>query len=179
MTKCPSCGSEVAGDFGLVNCGGCGAMVMIDLSGQEPAPVAEFEQSETDSPPAEMPPLTDMPPPIDEASPEEWADTPSAAHHDLREIAGFGNSEVSEVREGSLRYNLFISGIDTAEIRRDFIEVIEDKKLMLDRNKIIETIHNGEIAIKDVAPIKCAILVQRLKSLPIQMQWEQYAIHQA
>ena len=98
---------------------------------------------------------------------------------DLSDIARFGNSDASSLRDGSLRYNLLISGIDTADVRDAFREAITDRKLVWDTEAILRSIRNGEVRIQNVTPPKAYIIVSRLRNLPVHVFWEQYAIAQS
>ncbi len=94
------------------------------------------------------------------------------------DVAEFGNSDVSVGREGVLRYNLFILGIDTNDIREEIKSVLNDEKFLWDANKIISSVEDGKLVIRDVSAVKSALLLQRLRAVPVQVRWEQYAIHQ-
>ncbi|MGE0526683.1 MAG: hypothetical protein AB7G93_12355 [Bdellovibrionales bacterium] len=98
---------------------------------------------------------------------------------DLSDVANFGNSEASGGRDGSLRYNVFVSGIDTSDVRDEFREVITDRKFMWDVEQIIRSIRHGEVRLTGVTPAKAYILISRLRHLPVDIRWEQYAVHQA
>ncbi len=97
---------------------------------------------------------------------------------DLSDIAGFGNTDNASTRDGSLRYNLIITGIDTADVRESFREAITDRKLVWDIDQILRSLKNGEVHIQNVPPPKAYILISRLRNLPVQVRWEQYAISQ-
>lgn len=97
---------------------------------------------------------------------------------DLSDLAGFANSQESGGREGPLRYNLSIAGIDTSDIREAFREAITDRKFMWDTEQIVRSIRNGEVRIANVSPVKAFILINRLRNLPLQVEWEQHAITQ-
>jgi hypothetical protein len=97
---------------------------------------------------------------------------------DLSDIAAFGNSEISGGRDGTLRYNLIIEGIDTADVREAFREAITDRKFVWDIDQILRSVRNGKVQIQNVAPTKGYMLVTRLRGLPLKIRWEQYAIQQ-
>lgn|GEM_PF-1886070 len=103
---------------------------------------------------------------------------PVSSSPDLGDVASFGNSEQSGGREGPLRYNLFIEGIDTVDVREAFREAITDRKLMWDTDQILRSVRNGRVNIPNVAPTKAYILITRLRGMPVQVRWEQYAISQ-
>ncbi len=124
----------------------------------------------TDQAEAETPPAANYSPapaaPTDPSSP------------DLSDIARFGNSD-STAHDGSLRYRIFITGIDTADVRNDFREAITDRKMMWDSDEILRGIKNGEVEMQNISPVKAYILISRLRTLPVQVRWEQYAIVQS
>jgi hypothetical protein len=97
---------------------------------------------------------------------------------DLSDIAEFGNSE-NLAGDSSLRYNLLISGIDTVDVREALREALTDRKFVWDIEPILRSIRQGEVRIANVTPVKAYILISRLRGLPIQVKWEQYATHQA
>jgi hypothetical protein len=97
---------------------------------------------------------------------------------DLSDVSDFGNSPQAGAREGTLRYRLRISGIDTVDIREAFRELITDKKFMWDVDEILKALRHGEVQLEDVTSVKAHILVSRLRSLPVNVEWEQYGLHQ-
>lgn len=103
---------------------------------------------------------------------------PSPDSPDLSDIARFGNSDASTSRDGSLRYNLHIRGIDTSDIRDAFREAITDRKLVWDIEQILRSMRNGEVHITNIPAPKAFIVISRLRNLPVQIDWEQYAITQ-
>ncbi len=116
---------------------------------------------------------------------EEEATPPPAVYNsaapnspDLSDVAAFGNSEMSGGRDGTLRYNLIIEGIDTVDVREAFREAITDRKFVWDIDQILRSVRNGRVQIHNVAPTKGYILISRLRGLPIKIRWEQYAIQQ-
>lgn len=110
--------------------------------------------------------------------PAVYTSATSNASPDLSDIARFGNSEISGGRDGTLRYNLIIEGIDTADVREAFREAITDRKFVWDIDQILRSVRNGKVQIHNVAPTKGYILISRLRGLPLRIRWEQYAIQQ-
>ena len=98
---------------------------------------------------------------------------------DMSDIASFGNGEESQTREGTLRFNLRISGIDTVDIRKLLVEALDDSKLKWDIHTHMQKINNGELLLTDLTAVKSALIIQRLRSISVQLSWEQYSIHQA
>ncbi len=102
----------------------------------------------------------------------------SSPSPNLADVAAFGNSDLSGGREGPLRYNLFIEGIDTVDVREAFREALTDRKLMWDTDTILRSLRNGQVKIQNVPPTKAYILITRLRTMPVQVRWEQYAVSQ-
>lgn len=97
---------------------------------------------------------------------------------DLSDLSQFANSSDSGGREGPLRYNLVLSGIDTSDVREAFREAITDRKFLWDTEQILRSIRHGEVRILNVAPGKAHMLISRLRNLPVKITWEQHAITQ-
>lgn len=91
----------------------------------------------------------------------------------------FANSEVSSGRNGPLLFRLFLTGIDTKEIRESIREVLNDDRFRLEASTILSQVSKGNLVIDGLSPVKASILVNRIKRLPITIRWEQYAITEA
>lgn len=149
---------------------------------------AGAEDAVAANPADEDPALEEAAPPVaeEEYSFDEPEPAPPAAESgsagngspDLSDIASFGNSEASGGRDGALRYNVLVSGIDTVDVRDAFREALTDRKFVWDTDEIIRSIKSGVCAIENVSSVKAHILITRLRQLPVEVEWEQYAIHQ-
>jgi hypothetical protein len=137
----------------------------------ETSPHPELTTFDFDSPPTHVEDEATPPPPV-------YVSASSPSSPDLSDVAAFGNSEMSGGRDGTLRYNFIIEGIDTADVREAFREAITDKKFVWDIDQILKSVRNGKVFIPNVAPTKGYILVTRLRGLPVKIRWEQYAIQQ-
>jgi hypothetical protein len=193
MTRCPNCQAEINEDFGLVTCASCGAQVLIEMDGVAGQGVASAGAAENEPP---LPPIpsaglldelsqvlvddvssaSELPPiPVQEAPRTRASEEASV---DMRKLADFGNSDSSQGREGYLRFDLFISGIDTVDVRNEIREILSDARFLWDADQLIQSMRNGEIRLKELTAVKSAILVSRLRSLAVEIRWEQYAINQ-
>lgn len=237
MATCPVCMHPVSDEFGLIECGECGAQLIVHMDGRveasgaqilgdsEPPPVpddtatlqtfqredlGDLEAPEIIEPtltalhpavasdmestpeqeaatvygrsgPLEMPEQDDTFPPSPPAPKPSRAARPGPALNstDLSDIAGFANSGSSNVNEGSLRYNLRIAGIDTSDVRNQFREAITDKKMLWDVDEILRSIQDGEVELVGMSAIKAHVLISRLRNVPVQIRWEQYAVSQS
>ncbi len=181
MGQCPLCFASISeDDFGLIECGSCSAPLIVHMDGRIEHSGAQVIESAADPDPA--------PAPEPQVTPDEsWLEPPplpevpesAMASADLSDIGAFANSELSSGRDGSLRYNVAIAGIDTAEIRLQFREAITDRRMLWDVDQILRSIQNGEVKISNISPVKAYLLILRLRPLPLSISWEQYAISQS
>jgi hypothetical protein len=115
---------------------------------------------------------------LNEPAAESYSAPSASGSPDLSDVAHFGNSDQSGTREGVLRYNLRINGIDTSDIRDAFREALTDRKFMWDTDSILRSIRQGQVVIPNITASKAFMLVNRLRSLPVDIEWEQYAVTQ-
>jgi hypothetical protein len=207
MAQCPSCSNNTDDDFGLVTCGACGAQFMVDINGQALAaevsavPTATSEQSYVEpvmpieaeaAEVAQEVPQQLFPPqaPEDIVRDETMGTSTStivtkprqaarqSTNNDMRDIAQFANSESSLGRDGMLRYNIYISGVDTKDLRYEVKEILTDGKFRWNVDDIMTSIVDGEIRLMEVPAVKSALIIQKLKVLPLEIRWEQFSITQ-
>lgn len=155
---------------------------VMESASPESAPYETISEVNSDPQPAESPAEEFLDMPIEnsvvpEEEPAVYKPQTEEPSSELAAIAKFGNSE-NLSRDGNLRYNVFITGIDTIDVREAFREAITDRKFVWDIDQIVKSIRNGEVQIQNITPIKAHILISRLRGLPVQVTWEQYAIHQ-
>lgn len=132
--------------------------------GEDPPAAAPFDESDA---PIEEPVIYSSAPPPEPRDPA-----------DLSDLADFGNADLASGREGPLRYNLFISGIDTRDVREAFREALTDRKFVWDTEQILKSIRAGQVKIENASATKAYMLVIRLRNLPLHVRWEQYVVHQ-
>lgn len=168
-----------------------------ELEAPPEAAAGEFPPEPEDNSPLEEPHVANaaLPPELggevaqeqmfDGTEPEDVGEAPATYQPaipgnspDLSDLAEFANSPESGGREGPLRYNLQVTGIDTVDVRDAFREAITDRKFMWDTEMIVRSIRHGEVSIVNVPPGKAYILITRLRNLPVKVKWEQHAITQ-
>lgn len=171
-SRCPSCQFEIHSDeFGLIVCPNCGAQIMAGMDDAVAVPSEAMLEN----------PATTAVEPEPLAVPESIEDEPPPPNEpvNLSDIAEYGNSPISQARDGTLRFHIYLTNIDTADVRKAVREILADARFLFDVDQIINSIRNGEVKISDVTPVKAAILIQRLRPLAVGISWEQYAIHSA
>lgn len=105
-------------------------------------------------------------------SPEESAllDFGSEQSSGLQDIADFGNSSASS---GPLSYTLVVDGIELAETYGEIRDAITDSRFAWDADKIMKSIKSGRLELRGLNATKAALLVNRLKYLPVEISWSQ------
>lgn len=208
MAQCPVCHNELPDDFGLIDCGNCKTPLIVQFDGsviaanQEPPveaappplpadpipaePIPDFEFAE--SPPTESHPEPE-PEPAPEPAPDvdalfarnEEAPTPMIMTNPppISDMSSLANSVDNATLSGVLRYTIEVSGIDTADIRNDFREMISDRRFLWDIEAIIKSIKSGTVKLEDVSAVKALLLVHRLRGLPVRVTWEQHVLHES
>ena len=95
---------------------------------------------------------------------------------EIQEINDFANSSAALASEGTLLYDLKIEGLDDNETKGMVKEFIDDVRLKLDVKKIMNTVKNGTLEIKNLNPVKASIIVSRIRDLPVQISWTQTSV---
>lgn len=86
----------------------------------------------------------------------------------VQDIQDYANSTAN-----SLTFDLVITGFDLAEQRDVLLEILADKKFNWDLENIKSLIALGKLELKNVAPAKSVILIKRLLSAGIEINWSQ------
>lgn len=141
------------------------------------APAEAYSEALAEAP-AEAPETHAEPPPQESPEAPMYKMENQGNSPNLSDLAAFANSPESGGREGPFRYTVSISGIDTSDVRLAFREAITDRKFMWDTEQILRSIKQGQVVIANVSPGKAYILINRLRSLPVDVSWEQNAITQ-
>lgn len=192
---CPQCQTALKDDYGMITCPGCGAIVFVDMdgganvAGDSPASPAA---SDGDAPvaaesPSDFSPLGfDLPGSPESSSTEVGASGPVASSevanpseidpNDPLGLSAYANSEISGAKDGPMVVTLVISGIDTKDIRDEIRQVLKDSRFGWDVVQVMSRIRGGELRIEAISPVKATVVINRIKSLPVQIRWEQNAI---
>ncbi|MDZ4661522.1 MAG: hypothetical protein SGJ18_07865 [Pseudomonadota bacterium] len=193
MVVCPKCSTNIDADFGIQRCPSCSSNVIIELDGT--ARTEEGAAPEGVRAEAELVPDFLAPAPAPEAAPlfEEPADdpppimldpppailkprSPPRNEADLSDIAAFGNSDASMARDGIYIYDLLIWNVDSRDTKEQLRGALTDARFAWDVEKIMSSIQQGAMRINSINAVKSALLVNRIKNLPIGISWEQKLI---
>lgn len=89
------------------------------------------------------------------------------------EITDFANSENSQAKNGVLQFSITIQGIDSAELRKSVLDMLDDRRFLWNVQEIEDSIKDGKIELKNLSPVKASLVVNRLKGLSVDITWEQ------
>jgi len=103
---------------------------------------------------------------------------PTDGQNALSEISDYGNSEESLAREGNILVTVQIQDIDSPELRASVLENLSDEKFQWNVNELDQSISKGELILERISQLKAAIIIQRIKHLPLKIKWEQYRINE-
>jgi hypothetical protein len=87
------------------------------------------------------------------------------------ELTRFANEENSG---GPLTYSVRVSGLDMDDNLNHLMQVLIDPKLNLDFVECQKRISQGVLIIDKLNPAQAVVLVNKLKSAPVKLEWEQF-----
>lgn len=93
----------------------------------------------------------------------------------MQEIQEYANSEESALDQGPLLYDLRIQGIDTKELRNQVLEHLSDSQLGIEAEQL--KIDQGCLILDSLNPVITSVIVQRIKALPVIVDWRQHAAY--
>ena len=99
----------------------------------------------------------------------------SISQFDTLESPPKNYEDISPVISATGKYQIFIDGIDSASLRRQVLESLRDHRLGLVNDEISEQILNGRLVIVDVNAITASFIINTLKGLPVELNWQVYA----
>lgn len=97
----------------------------------------------------------------------------------FQEVVDYGNSDASTWSEGNLKYRIYVSGLDSNDIRKEVKAIMSDPKFQWDINDLFSSVENGELELTGVSPVKASELIKKLRPLSVTVRWEQYVLQQS
>ena len=93
-------------------------------------------------------------------------------------VSGYADNELSQAKGGGLLFKLRISGIDSKELREDIRQALKDSRFGWSLSEVMgpDRLRGGILVIPNLNAVKTSIIVNRIKHLPVEIRWEQYAI---
>lgn len=105
--------------------------------------------------------------------PEPDVAQPAVDPQDPLGVTQFDQSDVSQLPEGAYYYDVHITGLDTADIKREALMMLSDRRFGWNPEDIKRSIKNGELVLKNLNPVKAVIAVMNLQSLDVEISWAQ------
>lgn len=96
----------------------------------------------------------------------------NASSNLIQEIQEFANPVSAPL--SAMTYDIFIRGIDSAELLKQVRESLSDNKFPWDVNDIMRTLKGGVLEIPSLHPTAAVVLVNRLKMFPLDISWSQH-----
>lgn len=196
---CPQCGAALPGDFGLVECESCHAMVFINMDGAaniqgensssaeeknediENIQDAEFFESNW-SPPEEPSQESLLPSnnPEDLSTNQEsgesvepnWESSPPEISN--IDISEFANKEQSRAGTGQFVYDVEIYNIDSPEVRQALETALDDSRFSWQAEEVLAKIKDGRLRLEKLSAIKASVLLSKIKTLSVGLSWYQF-----
>lgn len=173
---CPNCQTDLSGEFGMVVCLGCNQFVFVTKEEAGTSEIDELGGSTTpnvDTYRAQVIPAPESFETIESSeSPNEIESSESP--NEMDEVVVFANSNSLTGWEGRFFYDLLISEIDSRELEHLIREVLLDQKLALDVDRVWSGFQNGSIELKNLNPAKACVILNRIRSLSVEICWIQH-----
>ena len=89
---------------------------------------------------------------------------------DFSEVLEFANTTDDK---GLIIYELTIQGIDHSELHKQVADALIDPKFNWQVEEVLSRIKDGVLVLESLTPAMTMVLVNRLKYLPVEIQWRQ------
>ncbi len=108
---------------------------------------------------------------LDNLSDNKVVAPPSAK--DPLDIQRFDESASSQMDDGEYVYEVIITGIDSADLKKDIIMALSEKRFSLIVSELQKEIQKGELVVRNLNPVRAMLIVLRLQSLDVIVEWRQ------
>ena len=88
-------------------------------------------------------------------------------------VSQFDVAEASQMADGLYYYDLRISGIDTAILKQEVLDILSDKRLGWNAEDLRKKIKMGQLVIENLNPVRAVLAVLKLQSLDVDVEWDQ------
>lgn len=203
MSSCPSCSRNIKIDeshYGtLYTCPQCQSVFFVGWDGQpenaaapmaDTAPTENFASPEAPaisneevipqandfiSTPATSFPADDLSSPLNPIEPTgfelpSYEPTEASGKENFNDVLEFANAVEDK---GLITYTLTIKGIDLSHLHQQLTDALTDPKFNWRVEEIMGQIQDGTLTLESLNAAKAAVLVQRLKFLPLEIHWRQ------
>lgn len=93
--------------------------------------------------------------------------------NDPLEIQRFDKVTASELSEGEYLYDVTIVGIDSADLKREVILALSDKRFDLPVESLRKQVHHGVLKIPNLNPVRAMLIVLKTQELDVVVDWKQ------
>ncbi len=102
------------------------------------------------------------------ASPQE-----KISPEDPLDIQKFDQSLSSQMDDGEYIYDVIITGMDSADLKKDVLFALSEKRFSLIMSGLQKEVQKGELVIRDLNPVRAMLIVLRLQALDVTVEWRQ------
>lgn len=102
--------------------------------------------------------------------------TPLSPRESLRDVVDFANSPHSAAQEGIYFFDVWISGVDSSDLRALLRECLQDKRMGWDSEQVVRNVQNGQLRIPNLSGVKASVLLSHLRDTPFLVRWEQHSL---
>jgi hypothetical protein len=92
---------------------------------------------------------------------------------DPLDIQRFDESTASQMDDGEYLYEVIITGIDSADLKKEIIMALSEKRFSLLISELQKEIQKGELIVRNLNPVRAMLIVLRLQSLDVIVEWRQ------
>ncbi|MBX7231992.1 MAG: hypothetical protein K1X29_07895 [Bdellovibrionales bacterium] len=108
--------------------------------------------------------------------PFQFTEVATSSPNSLGELSDFANSEQSTARDGAYKYDIFISGLDSVDLKQEVKALLSDPLFLFNVESLMSDLHLGELKLPLILPVKAVLLIHRLKAIPVNIRWVQHAV---
>ncbi|MCB9072551.1 MAG: hypothetical protein H6623_02940 [Bdellovibrionaceae bacterium] len=88
-------------------------------------------------------------------------------------VSQFDKTSASQLAEGPYYYDLIISGLDTADIKREVLKALDDKRFVWTLEDLKGKFHGGQLVLRNLNPVKAVLLMIKIQHIDVDIRWEQ------
>lgn len=94
---------------------------------------------------------------------------------DFSDVEQFGNTPAPSGK-GAFYYDVTVNNIDSANLREQVEEVLEDQALKLTPDQVHFSKQDGRLVINKISPVQAHVIVKSLLGLSLTISWNQHLI---
>lgn len=179
MAQCPECHKEQNADFGMVTCAHCGAVFMVELDGGVNSSEQGPEDVMSEEPVIEAGDVDESMSPLEDFSTQETEEPPpsqeeaSISAEDPLGVQSFEDSGGASLADGEYLYDIILTQVDSADLKRDVMMALSDKRFALEADDLQKQMREGGLTIQNLNPVKAMLIVLRLQQMDVVVEWRQ------